>query len=107
MSNRKKNCRRSDEERAIHDRATRLRKMTDAQLCDFIDSTYGRGMEEGAKLADQQGAAAQPSEEGARLFVKFLEGRTGTGNRIGKGTVLYITKELENAVAAGIFGGVT
>jgi hypothetical protein len=43
--------------------------------------------------------------EGARLFVKFLEGRTGTGNRIGKGTVFYITKELENAIAAGIFGG--
>ena len=39
MSNRKKNCRRTDEERAVHDRATRLRKMTDAQLCDFIDST--------------------------------------------------------------------
>jgi len=107
MSNRKKNCRRTDEERAIHDRATRLRKMTDAQLCAFIDSTYGRGMEEGAKLADQQGAAVQPSEEGARLFVKFLEGRTGSGNRIGKGTVLYITKELENAVSAGVFSGVT
>ncbi len=107
MSNRKKNCRRTDEERAIHDRATRLRKMTDAQLCAFVDSTYGKGMEEGAKLADQQGAAVQPTEEGARLFVKFLEGRTGSGNRIGKGTVLYITKELENAVAAGVFGGVT
>lgn len=107
MSNRKKNCRRTDAERAIHDRATRLRKMTDAQLCDFIDSTYGRGMEEGAKLADQQGAALQPSEEGARLFVKFLEGRTGTGNRINKGTLLNITRELENAVAAGVFGGAT
>lgn len=107
MSNRKKNCRRTDEERAIHDRATRLRKMTNAQLCAFIDSTYGRGMEEGAKLADQQSTATQPIEEGARLFVKFLEGRTGSGNRIGKGTVLYITKELENAVAAGVFGGVT
>lgn len=107
MSNRKKNCRRTDEERAIHDRATRLRKMTDAQLCAFVDSTYGKGMEEGAKLADQQVAAVQPTEEGARLFVKFLEGRTGSGNRIGKGTVLYITKELENAIAAGVFGGVT
>lgn len=107
MSNRKKNCRRTDEERAIHDRATRLRKMTDAQLCAFIDSTYGKGMEEGAKLADQHGTAVQPCEEGARLFVKFLEGRTGSGNRIGKGTVLYITKELENAIATGVFGGVT
>lgn len=105
MSNRKKNCRRTDEERAIHDRATRLRKMTDAQLCDFIDSTYGCGMEEGSKLADQQKAPTQPSEEGARLFVKFLEGRIGSGNRINKGTLLNIAKELENAVSAGIFGG--
>jgi len=98
----KKNCRRSDTERAVHDRATRLRKMTDAQLCEFIDSTYGRGMEEGAKLADKQ-QAGTPGEEGARRFVKYLESRVGTGNRIGKGAVLYITKELENAVAAGIF----
>lgn len=102
----KKNCRRSDEERAIHDRATRIRKMTDAQLCDFIDSTYGRGMEEGAKLADKK-ATITPSEEGARRFVKFLEDRTGSGNRIGRGTVLYISRELENAIAAGVFSEAT
>nr|WP_325297119.1 hypothetical protein [uncultured Dysosmobacter sp.] len=98
----KKNCRRTDEERTTHDRATRLRKMTDAQLCDFIDSTYGRGMEEGAKLAEKQ-RAGTPGEEGARRFLAYLESRTGSGNRIGKGTVIYIARELENAIAAGIF----
>lgn len=98
----KKNCRRTDEERAVHDRATRIRKMTDTQLCDFIDSTYGRGMEEGAKLAEKQ-QAGTPGEEGARRFLSYLEGRTGSGNRIGKGTVLYIARELENAISAGIF----
>lgn len=104
--NRKKNCRRSDEERAIHDRATRLRKMTDTQLCAFIDSTYGCGMEEGAKLADRQETAAQSRAEGVRLFIKFLESRVGSGNRINRGTVLNITREMENAVAAGVFGSV-
>ncbi len=98
----KKNYQWTDQERAIHDRATRLRRMTDSQLCNFIDSTYGRGMEEGAKLSDkpQDGSAW---EDGARRFVKYLESRTGTGNRIGKGTVIYISRELDNAVAAGIF----
>ena len=37
----KRNCRRTEGERAIHERATRLRKMTDEQLCDYIDSIDG------------------------------------------------------------------
>lgn len=33
----KRNCRRSEEERRIHEEAVRLRKMTDAQLVAAID----------------------------------------------------------------------
>ena len=33
----KRNCRRTDDERDQHDRATRIRKMTDAQICSYID----------------------------------------------------------------------
>lgn len=100
----KKNCRRTDEERTMHDRAIKIRKMTDEQICAFIDSTYGVGMEEGMKLADGSAIAAKNKERGARLFVKFLEGRAGSGNHIGKGIVFYIAKELENAVESGTFG---
>ena len=34
----KKNCRKTGLEREQHDRAVRIRKMTDAQLCEYIDS---------------------------------------------------------------------
>ena len=47
----KRNCRRDTEEKAIHEKAVRLRKMTDAQICEFIDHTYQRGVSEGAELA--------------------------------------------------------
>ncbi|MCL2215423.1 MAG: hypothetical protein FWB91_00250 [Defluviitaleaceae bacterium] len=33
----KRNCRRTPEERAIHDRAVTLRKMTDRQLVEYAD----------------------------------------------------------------------
>ena len=97
-----RNCRRTGEEKAIHDRACRIRKMTDAQICDFINDTYNHGLEDGTKLAEAQ-QAGTPAEEGVRRFLSYLEGRTGSGNRIGKGTILYLTRELEGATAAGIF----
>ena len=100
----KKNCRKTEEEKTVHDRAVRIRKMTDAQLCDFIDHTYQRGVEEGAELASTN--STQATGDGgasARKFIAFLEGRVGSGNRIGKGTILYLSRELEAAQAAGLF----
>lgn len=99
----KRNCRMTEEEKNMHIRAVKIRKMTDAQICRLIDSTYGKGMDEGAKLAEIQQTAPVISENAARKFIGFLEARQGSGNRIGKGTIIYLTRELENAIAAGIF----
>lgn len=33
----KRSCRKTDTEKAQHDRAVRIRKMTDAQLCEYLD----------------------------------------------------------------------
>lgn len=33
----KRNCRKSDVEKMQHERAIRIRKMTDAQLCEYLD----------------------------------------------------------------------
>lgn len=101
----KRSCRMTEEEKSMHDRAVRIRKMTDAQICALIDSTYGKGMEEGAKLAEADHTSAAQAEAAARKFINYLEARQGSGNRIGKGTIIYITRELENAVAAGVFAG--
>ena len=40
----KKNCRMTDEERAVHDRAVSLRKMTDQQLCETMDRQHSKGI---------------------------------------------------------------
>lgn len=88
----------------MHDKAVRVRKMTDAQICDFITRTYQDGMDAGAKLA---GSAHQTTTDGssaAERFLDFLEERVGSGNRIGKGTIIYLRRELEVAHDAGIFG---
>ena len=37
----KRNCRKTDIEREQHDRAIRVRKMTDAQLCEYLDGLRG------------------------------------------------------------------
>lgn len=34
----KKSCRRTETEREQHERAIRVRKMTDAQLCEYLDT---------------------------------------------------------------------
>ncbi len=105
----KRNCRMTDEEKKMHERAIKLRKMTDAQLCEFVDRTYGRGMEEGAKLAEANIQKAQEmTVDGAvsvKAFIEYLTARVGTGNRIGKGTILQLNRELETAKKDGMFSG--
>ena len=41
----KRNCRRDENEKAIHDRATKARRMTDAQLCAALDAGSSNGPE--------------------------------------------------------------
>lgn len=100
----KRACRMTEEEKAMHNRAVKIRKMTDEQLCEFIDHTYGKGMEEGAKLVQLQDEPEQTKEaDPVKKFIEWLEGRTGSGNRIGRGTILQLNRELENAIDGGLF----
>lgn len=49
----RRSCRRTDQEERNHNRAVSLRKMTDEQLCSYIDGairdTYEKGYAEGKK----------------------------------------------------------
>ena len=38
----KHSCRMTDTEKEMHDRAVKIRKMTDEQLCNYIDDTQVR-----------------------------------------------------------------
>lgn len=97
----KKNCRMTDEERAVHDRAVSLRKMTDKQLCDAMDRQYSNGIDEGIKLAKTGSATKKNDREVVERFIRYLEGKVGSGNGIGGGTTIRLRKEIENAIADG------
>ena len=58
----KRNCRKTDIEREQHDRAIRVRKMTDAQLCEYLDGLGVTRVE------------PQPSKE--EIITDFLEAIT-------------------------------
>ena len=100
----KRACRMTEEEKAMHDRAVKLKKMTDTQICDFIDHTYGKGMEEGAKLAQvREPEAPESGADYVKKFIDYLTEKIGSGNRIGRGTILQLNRELDNAINRGLF----
>ncbi|TCX51965.1 MULTISPECIES: hypothetical protein [unclassified Dehalobacter] len=81
----RRNCRKNDQERMMHERAVRIRKMTDEQLCRYIDSLS----------AGSAGSKNRVSE-----FIQDLDIKSGTGNGIGKSTVykLQIFAEKEGYI---------
>lgn len=105
----RKNCKMTDEERAMHDRAVRLRKMTDRQLCETMDRQHSNGIDEGVRLAAEQAAAKQETREDDKhiveRFIAYLEGKVGSGNQIGRGTIMKLRNELSWAVDEGVIGG--
>ena len=64
----KRNCRRTPDELRQHEIAVKVRKMTDQQLCEYIDGL----------------SASLPSVED---FLRRLDELSGTGNGIGRVTV--------------------
>ncbi len=101
----KKNCRMTEAERAIHDRAVSIRKMTDRQICEFVDRQYSNGMGEGIKVAKQDAKATKNEAEAITKFIEYLTGKVGTGNGIGNGTIYRLKKELQAAVTDEIIRG--
>lgn len=71
----KRSCRRTEQETAIHERAVKLRKMTDGQLCQFIDreraqcieDAYKKGYEDAEKASGGKGRSAGE-------FIAFIQG---------------------------------
>lgn len=72
----KKSCRRTDIEREQHERAIRIRKMTDAQICEHLDS-----------LAAGQHPAGPTREEIITEFLDALSVRGDDGLRVSDATI--------------------
>lgn len=72
----KRNCRKTDIEREQHERAIRVRKMTDAQLCEYMDSL-------GASKAEP----SPPKEDIINAFLEAITMRRDDGLRVSDATV--------------------
>jgi 1-deoxy-D-xylulose 5-phosphate reductoisomerase len=48
----KRNCRRTNNERCIHERAVALRKMTDEQLIEHLDRQFTAGVDAGRMVPE-------------------------------------------------------
>lgn len=80
----KKNCRMTDLERAQHARAVQFRKMTDAQICEYLDGLLEREREARSE------APAPSKEEIVNEFLDTLSIRTTSGLRVSDATIRKI-----------------
>jgi len=71
----KRNCRRSNLERTQHDTAVKIRKMTDEQICDFINEI-----------------SVSKSNDDITRFLDKLEELKGIGNGISTKTIAKLRK---------------
>ena len=77
----KRNCRRTASEHGIHERAVRLRKMTDSQLCDFIDEQIALSESNGYHKGSKDGYSQRREEEKSVVasFLSKLKEEKGSG----------------------------
>ena len=88
----KRSCRRTVEEDRIHERAVKMRKMTDEQLVKLLEDAgsggYSRGLKEGAEQAEAEMkriVEAVPHGKTTEAFVLWL--KTAQVKGIGPATV--------------------
>ena len=89
----KRSCRRTGFEQEQHDRAIRVRKMTDAQLCAYLDELEGRNR----SIVISQ----DELEKVINGFIDSLATRSDTGLRVSDATIRKIrAMAVENGLPA-------
>ena len=78
----KRSCRRTEEENRIHDKAVKLRKMTDEQLIEYIDNISEKAAQEKKKstniesiieeIGNIKGIGSVKLEEIKKILEKYL-----------------------------------
>ncbi len=68
----KRKCRLSKYEMECHDRAVKLRKMTDEQLCRHIDDNVGKAYQEGLSKGAFE-YSQNTAEKSVEHFLDFLD----------------------------------
>lgn len=74
----KRSCRRTTDEDRIHDRAVKMRKMTDRQLVQYVEEQVEAARREGAARERAQAPRLQTVDIGAIL--KDIRGVRGIGD---------------------------
>lgn len=86
----KRNCTRTMDERKIHDKAVKMRKMTDEQLVEYVENRVEKARSEGFNSGKAQ---ASSKKDGAKAFIAFLQLNKIPG--IGAVTINKIVKVAE------------
>nr|DAU12713.1 MAG TPA: IMS family HHH motif [Caudoviricetes sp.] len=66
----KRSCRRTIDEDKIHDKAVKMRKMTDEQLVHYVEDRVEKARSEGFNCGK---ASVPKTGEGAKEFIAFLQ----------------------------------
>lgn len=77
----RRSCRRTEEENRLHERAVKLRKMTDEKLIKHIDDLIAEARSEGAASVE----AKLPNDNKVKAFLDYVETNGVAG--IGKVTI--------------------
>lgn len=86
MGKSKRNCRRTENEVRIHEKAVKVRKMTDEQLVSYIEDRVEKARSEGFN----RGKAMGERRKGVKEFLEELQKSKISG--IGAVTISKITK---------------
>lgn len=70
MGKSKRNCRRTEDEVLIHEKAVKMRKMTDEQLVHYVEDRVEKARSEGFNCGK---ASASKKQDGAKEFIAFLQ----------------------------------
>lgn len=87
----KRSCRRSVDEDIIHDKAVKMRKMTDEQLVHYVEDRVEKARSEGFNQGKKQNV---PRGKGVKEFLGFLKLNKIAG--IGAVTISKLVKVAED-----------
>lgn len=94
----KRNCRKTQDERKQHDVAIRIRKMTDVQIFELVGQIKKAEASAGPTQITPLDSAMTVGQ-----FIDHLDALSGTGNGIGKSTIYKLRKVAEKE---GLLNGV-
>lgn len=85
----KRNCRRTTDENVIHDKAVKMRKMTDEQLVHYVEDRVEKARSEGYNRGREQASSNKP------IIIEKIINEIGSVRGIGATKLIDIKAILE------------